>query len=226
MLGAVQSALLGGSLQSVRPIINLHADANFTDSGSLGLTWSDSSSKVVVQTTNKKFGAGALGRNAQDTLGGLNPSSLTWLDFTKDFVLEGWMYSNEVTGIARNIVSMTNGTSLRGITIRDTNQKITVLVANGAGSFPVLNVQSPTLSALAHIAIEFYGGNIFAYCNGTKFVDNVALGSAPTVTSMALLGNAAGQTTTSSISPLDEFTVWNYAKYQGVASFTPPTVPY
>lgn len=99
----------------LRPLDQLLFDTDFTNTGTSGITFSCPSGDVVVQTTVKKFGTGAVYRAAQTSTAGVRPASAA-IDYTKDFTIL-LFFARLQCASTRYLFISTAGTTLAGIRI-------------------------------------------------------------------------------------------------------------
>lgn len=224
--------LIMGSGGAIVPISLLHFDANFSDVGSLGLTWSDNASNThSINTTTKKFGAGSLDQshvsNTTPDKYGIIPSSVTWCNYSADFSFELWYNHATESSVAKVFLEQSDGTATRGFrfTRSTTAGSLIVLFTNAAGTNLISTTVTGLSGAFHHIYCEKDGNTVRFAVDGTF---NAATGNissnAPTPTYLDLGGVRTG-TLRSSGAEIDEFAAWDFAKHKGV-NFTPPIAAY
>lgn len=206
-------------------VLLAHFDSDYTDvTGNSTLTASGS----AINTTTKKFGAGAAGFDGNDYVT-VDDNPLH--DFgSGDFTYEAWVYpesrAQNCTIFARG-TSDDVGTSV-WIFLNVTTGYLSAYASTTGSSWNIggdSTVAAP-LNDFSHIRVVRDGDMLRAWQNGVNTINASFTGALPASSGPIVIGGYVTRTAHNFIGVIDEVRVSDYAVSTGTASFTPPDTPF
>jgi len=201
-----------GSAASPVKLVELLFDSDFTDTGSLGLTWSNPDGTVSVTS-------GYLLRTVEASTRGLVASAYPF-DFTKDFTVV-FRVSNMNFGGTRAVLCSTQGTTtLYGLRIQSDATGNFSISTDGVtstliGEAPAPGIEAPTNPTIHTFSITFHATErkLILHYNGTYIQSRIDIGVFTTPPTQFDIFGDAGTTQFAPAGRMHDFIVWDQALY-------------